>query len=84
MNEHLVEALLRATLFLETSSLEECDPVLAVRLLAAIGADLRQMPDAEQQQFRTIANGIANSAGSDDLRQELRDLVDYGLLPAAA
>jgi hypothetical protein len=80
VNEHLMEALLCAALFFETSTDEDCDPDLAVKRLEEISASLRQMSPAEQDQFRSYARRVADQHPSPPVAAEIRSLVD-GLLP---
>lgn len=84
MDEHLVEALLGAALLFETSPEQECDPQVAAGRLEAIASRVQRMPFDDQQQFRAAALLIADRAGSAEEAQELRDLLDDGLLPGEA
>lgn len=81
MDEHLVEALLEAALLFEATPLQECEPQVAVGRLEALASRLQRMPFDDQQQFRAAALLIADRAGSAEEAQELRDLLDHGLLP---
>jgi hypothetical protein len=80
VNEQLMEALLHAALFFETSSDRECDPDLAVKQLEEISASLRQLARADQDQFRSFAERAAERQPSAVVAGEIRRLVE-GLLP---
>jgi hypothetical protein len=77
-----MDALLYAALFLETSTDAECDPDLAVKQLEAIASSLRQMTPAEQHEFRSYARRVADRHPSSAVADEIRSLVEDGLLPA--
>jgi hypothetical protein len=59
VNEHLMHALLYATLFLGTSTEDVCDRDLAVKQLEGIAWSLRQMTAEAQECFRYYAYRIA-------------------------
>jgi hypothetical protein len=71
MNEHLIEAVLWAAVFFETSDDAECDPDLAVKQLEQIAHALRELSPEEQEQFRAFARRTAER----DHRAEMTTLV---------
>jgi hypothetical protein len=79
MNEQLMEVVLWAAVFFETSSDDECDPDLAVKQLDNMAHALRQLSPAEQEEFRAFAFRTAERDPRPDVAALIPQLVD-GLL----
>ena len=75
-----MHAVLYAALFFETSGDDDCDPDLAVKQLEGIAWSLRQLSEAEQQEFRAFALRAAEADPSPTVGAEMVAVVD-GLLP---
>lgn len=71
VNEHLMEAVLWAAVFFETSGDDECDPDLAVKQLEQMAHALRQLSPGEQEQFRAFVG----RAAACDPRPEIATLI---------
>jgi hypothetical protein len=80
VNEHLMRALLYATLFFATCTDEECDPDVAVKQLESIAATLKGLTEAEERELRRYANRLADEHPSAGVAAEIRQLIDGMLL----
>jgi len=76
MNEHLMEAVLWAAVFFETSEDDECDPDLAVKQLEQIRHALIQLSHEEREQFRSFARRAAESDTTPNMATLIPDLLE--------
>jgi hypothetical protein len=67
VNEHLMDAVLWAAVFFESSSDEECDPDLAVKQLEQMRFALTQLSADEREEFLAYARAVAEHEPRDDI-----------------